>query len=120
VDLDPLSTITTGASWAWTAPATGYYEFSLENAYVFSQGDDWLAGESVEVDVFKAGVNVQGIVLDPSGILVTYANRHYTILHGVGTHQVNAGQVMTFKFSNDTSFDRDIDSLTRIAIKRVA
>lgn len=53
VDFDTDSAITTGASWKFTAPASGYY--LVQAAVVLESSNAWSASEIFYVEVFKNG-----------------------------------------------------------------
>lgn len=67
VTYDPLSTITTGSSWAFTAPTTGYYVFHAQLSLKVSSSD-WAADRLAEfecISTFAASLldDVKGVVV---------------------------------------------------------
>ena len=120
VDYDPGSLVTTGAAWHFTAPATGYYQVSVDEGYIDSLTNNWAAHDVIEMYLYKNGSYYQTIDSFWAQTAVTGANLPYWVLHGTCTIQLNAAQTCAINFTNDTAASRRLDSLTRINIARVA
>lgn len=56
VDYDPLSLVTTGASWVFACPVAGYYQVQV--FIRFQSSTDWAPGEVLELNLFRDGTEV--------------------------------------------------------------
>ena len=59
VTYDPLSLVTTGASWVFTCPIDGYYLVSF--CLTFNSSAAWATGENSAAELFKNGVRFSSL-----------------------------------------------------------
>lgn len=121
VDYDPLSTITTGGSWKFTAPVTGYYQVSVEEGFFEANSADWIAGDIPEIYLYKnASTYWQTIDSEPFGVAVLSTDLSYVVLHGTATVQLNATETCRVEIQNTAGANRILDSKTQLIITRIA
>jgi hypothetical protein len=121
-DYDPLATVTTGGSWHFTAPATGWYKFELENCIIDPNSAGYSVDDSFSVNPFKNGTWISGFpslaYWDAGDAITTHNN--YENLNGSQTVALTSGDAFALHFNNSTSGTRKISLLAAIVITRVA
>jgi len=119
-DYDPLSLVTTGVSWVFTAPATGWYKAEIENFFVDPNGSGWSADDSVQVTPYKNGSLLTGapdLAYWDAGDAIATINK-YPFLTGSITCSLTAGDTLALKFNNSATSTRKVDQQAAITISR--
>ncbi len=83
VIFDDGSDVTTGASWKYTAPSTGYY--FVQAAITLESSASWEIGESLMIQVFKNGASIGTLAI--------------AFVHAAGTFQMFATGSMVIALS---------------------
>ena len=119
-DYDPLSLVTTGASWVFTAPATGWYEVKIEDFYVDPNGVIWHTDDSVKVRPYKNGsaLGLPDLAYWDAGDGTTTLFK-YPFLAGGITCALTAGDTVALKFHNSATSTRKVSAQAAIVISRV-
>lgn len=119
VEYDPLSTITTGASWHFTAPATGWYTIVLAAAFIDPNGSAYSAATGVEFDLYKnTSTFLDTIAYEESD--GTAATNHWLFLVGTVTESLTSGNTLTGKLNNFSGAARKFGGGGVIEIHRAA
>lgn len=118
VDYDPGSDVTTGASWHYTVPTTGWYRIGLENGYVYPNGSAWVTDNSVQMDV---AVNTSFVeTLDYDSMETNASTDHWPFLNGDVTIHLTAGDSVDLEFSNGSTAARLLGAGSVVTIDQVA
>lgn len=93
---DTHGSVTTGASWKFTAPATGYY--SVKVFLQFADSANWNAGESAVLDIYKNGTYTRRLAYNE-----IQANGTYIVGVGGGTElQLDKGDYIDARVYQNT------------------
>lgn len=115
---DPGSDVTTGASWHYTVPTTGWYEIRLVFGYLIANGSAWQNDKYALITLFINGSN--------SGRLAyrrTYSvdgNSREIDMNGFATVSCTAGDTLDLRLYNETGATRKLDQLASIEVYRVS
>lgn len=118
VDYDPGADVTTGASWVYTAPATGWYRFVVTDAFVDPRSAAWGANAYVQMDLYVNGSIASTLAYFESG--GTAGTDQWVLLHGSRAVSMTAGQTAYIHFVNESSATRRLTAFTALEIYRVA
>ncbi len=88
VTFDPWSAVTVGASWAFTAPADGFYQVSA--LVEFATTVNWVVGERAQLQVYKNGALYALLDAQENNGATT----HNVILQGDDVIQLTAGDTL--------------------------
>lgn len=119
---DPGSAVTTGASWVYTVPATGYYKFELYEFDVDGSSSNWTAGDIVKVYLYKNSASYLATLGQREfDAAITYAtlSDFYLPVFSV-TVPLTAADTVYAEFRNNTASSRKLYAGGSIAISRVA
>lgn len=119
-DYDPLSTVTTGASWVFTAPETGRYDFRLCACFIDPNGFAWASsGDGISITLRKNGTTTYDLAYwdSENGGAGT---SHYPFLTGTRTLSLTASDTVAFRRDNFSGQTRKIGSGALIEVHRVA
>lgn len=101
---DPASCVTTGASWKYVVPATGYYLVTASARLQSSA--NWTAGEVCYLKVY-AGATLKGII----AATVAEANGTYIMfVTGGSVFSFTAADEVSIKIYHNTGSDETLDS----------
>ncbi|MCB0361235.1 MAG: hypothetical protein KDD35_00850 [Bdellovibrionales bacterium] len=103
VDFDPSSLVSTGASWSFTAPKTGYYRASAKIELVV----DIYSDTTVQLFLHWGS---QRLALDSRWGEDTGGSTLFPVLRGSTTVKMNAGQSAWFTIEHDDGFANYIDA----------
>jgi hypothetical protein len=118
VDYDPLSTITTGAAWHFTVPATGYFNFVLVDVLISPEGAAYTAAKGVDIETWVNGSYINEIgYVESDG---TAATNHWLFLAGSGALSLTAGDSVSMKLGNFSGATRRLATASYLEIYRVA
>lgn len=104
MDYDTGSFVTTGATWHFTAPVTGYYRVSAKieflSSFLVSEGAflEFLWDNGAKKTMFASRWGGSG------------STNYFPVLDGSTTVRMTAGQFAWFEISHDGSSSRQIDS----------
>lgn len=118
-DYDPGSDVTTGASWVYTVPTTGWYEVKLTYALLTSAGNAWQNDKGAEANLkMNAGTYVGMLRYERTNA----ADGTSQFLHMGGGLSVSctAGDTLYVEIYNGTGAAREMDADSTIEIYRVA
>lgn len=119
-DYDPNSLVTTGASWVFTAPATGRYDIRLCSASVDPNGFAYAnSGDGLRATIYKNGSSHADLAYwdsenGGSGV------DHYFFLIGTRSISLTAGDTVAIKIDNFSGQTRLLNANAYIEIHRVA
>lgn len=101
---DAGSAVTTGASWIYTVPATGYYLISA--AVLFQSSANWTAGEVCYLKVYIGGPTLKGII----AATVAEANGTYVMfVTGASVFSFTAADEISIEVYHNTGATETID-----------
>ncbi len=109
---DPLSQVTTGASWAFTAAAAGAYIVLVSAPLSIADGTPWVTADRADLTIQG---DVSGTVATWTGIGVT-AQPGELRLDGVTAFALAAGDVIYTQMQQDCGTDRDVDDAIAIIV----
>jgi len=117
-DYDPDSTVTTGASWHFTAPATAWYEVKLVNCRLDPNGNTWVEGSYMQCEIYKNGSAYQNLVVyDPPAN--STVGDPWPWFSGSSALSLTAGDTLRLQTTNFTTQDRKLAAGSAIEIYRV-
>lgn len=117
VDYDPGGDVTTGASWHYDVPDTGFYTVAMSSGLVHPTGNDWAILDTAEIDVFVNGSFAK--IMDYDTARITDQGLNLSV-NGEATVSVTAGDTIDVEYANGSSFDRTLVAPVSITIMRVA
>ncbi len=110
--------VATGASWAFTAPATAWYEVKIVQGLVDPNGTVWTAADPYGVKLYKGGVDQGFVAYDEAGVTTTTTD-HWPFLHGSKAISLTATNTIDLRFFNQSGQTRKLDINAAIEIYRV-
>lgn len=112
-DYDTHGAVTTGASWVFTAPVSGYYE--VTGLFNSAAAPSWVSGNSINVQLNKNGSDVSLLNrLYYSASVSVAADLNFS-----AQVQLNAGDTIGINGTSSQSVAMSGDANTWIAIKRL-
>lgn len=103
-DYDTHAAVTTGASWKFTAPRTGYY--LITTMFTFNAGTNWEAGELGILYLYKGGVST--VTIDFFTIQATMTGSTSMMLRGATELYLAAGEYIDLRVFHN--YDSDLNS----------
>lgn len=95
---DSHGAVTTGASWKFTAPRSGYYR--VHAAAFLTTGGGWAAGEHQELAIFKNGSRWS--YLGTNFETAANTSNNYKFMVGSDIVQLNAGEYVDIRIYQDS------------------
>jgi hypothetical protein len=118
---DPSSTITTGASWIFTVPATGYYMFVASECDTDANGSDWALSDTIKLYLYKStSTYLAQIGYKSFDVATTAAAQTDIFTDGIGVVSLTAAETCHVKYRNLTGASRILNSGAQLTILRVA
>lgn len=114
-DYDPDSTVTTGASWTLTAPATAWYELTFIRGAVASNGNNFVSGDTMTIYFTKNGSDQDYIAIYTERTTTTIAMR----LAGSRVISLTAGDTIQVLYNNGSNAARLLVAAATIEIYRI-
>lgn len=121
VSCDPNSTITTGGSWMFTVPVTGYYMFIVDECNSDANGFDWALSDTIKLYLYKStSTYLAQLGYRTFDVLTDKDDQSDVFTNGASFASLTAAETCHLKYRNQTAQTRKLYAGARLSILRVA